>query len=112
MNTMQMRHIDIAMKDNHCLRVAEIVQMVVDEVSGSADLAHLARASRSFQEPALNKLWKTVVGLRPLLRTLPSDLYTEMQIWPAPGQVRMPRKRKNTMAIAVCPVVLGLLRPY
>ena len=77
---MQMRHIDIAMKDNHCLRVAEIVQMVVDEVSGSADLAHLARASRSFQEPALNKLWKTVVGLEPLLRTLPTNLYEEVEV--------------------------------
>ena len=92
--------------------------MVVDEIGDSADLARLARTSRPFQEPALNKLWKTVVGLEPLLRTLPTNLYEEVEVGATTGEIYghmmmyIPRASRNTLTLAVRSSALGLLELY
>ena len=41
----------------------------------SATLASLARTCRAFEGPALGVLWRDIEGLRPLLCTMPSDLF-------------------------------------
>jgi hypothetical protein len=43
--------------------------------SRSPTLAVLARTCRDFEGPALDVLWHEVSGLRPLLCTMPSDLF-------------------------------------
>ncbi|OJT14762.1 hypothetical protein TRAPUB_8673 [Trametes pubescens] len=43
-------------------------------LGASQSLAHLARSSRLFHDPALDALWHTIRSLVPLLYTFPSDL--------------------------------------
>jgi hypothetical protein len=44
-------------------------------VQQSVTLASLARTCRAFEGPALDVLWREIEGLRPLLCTMPSDLF-------------------------------------
>ena len=70
---------------HQCLLVPEIFGLVcevlVDDynsrppVQRSATLASLARTCRAFEGPALDVLWREIEGLRPLLCTMPSDLF-------------------------------------
>ena len=71
---------------HECLRVPELFGLVCEALqqdwalshqrySRSPTLAVLARTCRDFEGPALDVLWREVSGLRPLLCTMPSDLF-------------------------------------
>ncbi|KAF7327251.1 hypothetical protein MKEN_00302400 [Mycena kentingensis (nom. inval.)] len=67
---------------HHCLRIPEIVHLVVAEAYGSKEglktLAALARTCRFFEGPALDEMWKRP-GHKTLLyivRTFPGGLFT------------------------------------
>ena len=70
-----------------CLRVPELFGLVCEALqkdwetlsneryNRSPTLAVLARTCRDFEGPALDVLWREISGLRPLLCTMPSDLF-------------------------------------
>ena len=64
---------------HRCLLVPELFQFVCEGLTHddkrSATLASLARTCRAFEGPALDALWRNIEGLRPLLSTMPSDLF-------------------------------------
>ena len=61
-----------------CLTVDEIVRFIawglVDSRSKATSVA-LACCSKSFEDPLLDTLWETQNRLRPLLRSLPGDVW-------------------------------------
>ncbi|KAF8550844.1 hypothetical protein OG21DRAFT_1487453 [Imleria badia] len=67
-------------------------------------LARLARTRRTFEEPALDALWKVVDGLDPLVRLLPNSVWTFDQ---PDGTVELDAKynssNKQLQAIAIHP---------
>ena len=69
---------------HRCLLVPELFSLVCELLTHdyemrpsqrSATLASLARTCRAFEGPALDVLWREVEELRPLLCTMPSDLF-------------------------------------
>lgn len=71
---------------HECLRVPEVFGLICEALqqdwalskepyNRSPTLAVLARTCRDFEGPALDVLWREVSGLRPLLCTMPSDLF-------------------------------------
>ncbi|EDR02354.1 uncharacterized protein LACBIDRAFT_332416 [Laccaria bicolor S238N-H82] len=70
---------------HRCLLVPELFGLVCEVITDdwtftpparrSATLASLARTCRAFEGPALDVLWREIEGLRPLLCTMPSDLF-------------------------------------
>ena len=69
---------------HRCLLVPELFGLVcgvlmhdykTGPIQRSATLASLARTCRAFEGPALDVLWREIEGLRPLLCTMPSDLF-------------------------------------
>ncbi|EDR12542.1 uncharacterized protein LACBIDRAFT_323858 [Laccaria bicolor S238N-H82] len=69
---------------HRCLLVPELFSLVCDVLrhdckmrlrQRSATLASLALTCRAFEGPALDVLWREIDGLRPLLCTMPSDLF-------------------------------------
>ena len=63
-----------------CLKVDEIVRLVVHELIASerkATAAGLARCCKSFEDPTLDALWATLDRLLPLFKTFPEDVWNE-----------------------------------
>ena len=63
-----------------CLKVDEIVRLVVHELiasEGKATAAGLARCCKSFEDPVLDALWATLDQLLPLLELFPGDVWNE-----------------------------------
>jgi len=63
-----------------CLNVDEIVRLVALELvafGGEATAVCLACCCKSFEDPALDALWKKQGSLTPLLKSLPSDVWKE-----------------------------------
>ena len=71
---------------HRCLLVPELFRLVCEvlthgyktrpsSVQWLVTLASLARTCRAFEGPALDVLWHDIEGLRPLLCTMPSDLF-------------------------------------
>lgn len=63
-----------------CLRIPEILSIILDHlgwVSGRPQetFALLARTCRLFHAPALDRLYRSVFGLAPLIMTMPEDLW-------------------------------------
>lgn len=66
---------------HHCLRVPEILSMIVDDVKSGggtptnslASLAALAMTCKTFQDCALDALWSSQGDLVNLMRCLPSN---------------------------------------
>ncbi|KAJ7118394.1 hypothetical protein C8R44DRAFT_982959 [Mycena epipterygia] len=70
---------------SRALKIPEIVHAIIAEVhdifvSRRADLVALARTSRAFQNPALNRIWTSQDTLAHLIRCLPADLWEETTI--------------------------------
>ncbi|KAK7020358.1 hypothetical protein R3P38DRAFT_1204381 [Favolaschia claudopus] len=68
---------------HRCLDIPEILQHIFQDVDTDdglrrdlPSLAALARTCRSFSPVALDNLWGVLVGLDPILRCMPSDLYS------------------------------------
>ena len=82
-----------------CLCIDEILRPIARELvvsRGEATAVALACCRKSFEDPALDALWKTQLGISQLLKTLPGD------VWDPDGcEVRVP---------AICSV-LYLLKP-
>ena len=55
--------------------IPEMLQLVFDELPIKADLFSAALTSRAFCEPALDKLWRHVEFLEPIIACLPEDLF-------------------------------------
>lgn len=56
----------------------EVVTYICDQVTAEEDsktLASLAQVSKAFRDPALDALWRRILGVTPLLRLLPPDLW-------------------------------------
>ena len=65
---------------HHCLNVDEIVRLIACELvasGGKATAVRLARCCKSFQDPVLDALWATQVGLSPLFGRFPGDVWRE-----------------------------------
>jgi len=61
---------------HQCLLVHELFGLVCEVLTQRrTTLASLARTCRAFEGPALDVLWRNIEGLRPLLCTMPSDLF-------------------------------------
>ena len=70
---------------HRCLLVPELFSLVCEALRHDrcdmrlrrrlATLASLARTCHAFEGPALDVLWREIEGLRPLLCTMPSDLF-------------------------------------
>ena len=69
---------------HRCLLVPELFSLVCEVLmydyemrlrQRSATLASLACTCRAFEGPALDTLWREIQGLRPILCTMPSDLF-------------------------------------
>ena len=63
-----------------CLNVDEILRLLACELIGSeanATAVSFACCCKSFQEPALDVLWKTQDRLTPLLKCFPQDVWEE-----------------------------------
>jgi len=61
-----------------CLNVDEIVRLIAWELVASkarAAAVALACCSKSFEDPVLDTLWEVQDRLRPLLRSLPGDVW-------------------------------------
>ncbi|KAG6810990.1 hypothetical protein H0H92_009530 [Tricholoma furcatifolium] len=71
---------------HRCLQIPEILNSIFSQIidtkptedrwvqfPGSIALVNIALTCRSFKEPALNVLWRSILGLDPILRCLPSD---------------------------------------
>lgn len=61
-----------------CLRVDEILKILACELVASgakATAVALASCCKSFEDPALDVLWKTQDRLLPLLKSLPGDVW-------------------------------------
>ncbi|KAJ7626229.1 hypothetical protein B0H17DRAFT_963456 [Mycena rosella] len=76
------------------LEIPEIVDGIVAEVrdiftSRRADLVALARTCRAFQNPALDRIWRSQDTLSHLVRCLPRDLWDETTISREPVSARI-----------------------
>ena len=76
-----MRHVHVCLLSAEILR--EIFAAIREDSDFRATIATLARTCRTLKEPALDLLWKNIIGFEPLLSCLPS------------GVVRQTRKRKQ-----------------
>lgn len=81
---------------HRCLRVVDILYYILEFVVlelwdeddlwkgynsywvGNPTLAALARTCRTFQDPALNVLWRNQLTLGPLIKTLPKSAINEV----------------------------------
>ncbi|KAF6751100.1 hypothetical protein DFP72DRAFT_498786 [Ephemerocybe angulata] len=66
---------------NRCLETPEILQLICEQlpIEGTSDrqrLLAVALSCRAWREPALERLWFRIQSFRPLIATLPSDLWT------------------------------------
>ncbi|KII95061.1 hypothetical protein PLICRDRAFT_169754 [Plicaturopsis crispa FD-325 SS-3] len=73
---------------HNCLTVPEILAMIFDIVAGEPtfrrtldgpyrDLAVLARTCKLFSAPALDLLWHTLSDISPLVRCMPTEVWTQ-----------------------------------
>ena len=63
-----------------CLNVDEIVRLIAHELvasGGEGSAVGLACCCKSFEDPVLDTLWAGQRLLRPLLKSLPSDVWNE-----------------------------------
>lgn len=65
---------------HHCLRIAEILTMVMDFLvaaghRGAREVLALLKTCKSFYEPALDLLWRDLHILAPLVMCLPEDVW-------------------------------------
>ena len=63
-----------------CLDVDEILRVIARELvesGGKANAISLACCCKGFEDPALDVLWATQVGLLPLLKTFPGDVWNK-----------------------------------
>ncbi|KAL0961253.1 hypothetical protein HGRIS_006215 [Hohenbuehelia grisea] len=78
---------------HRCLKIAEIVHNVVNNISpymnqdcdaivDLASVANFALTCRAFTEPALDRLWYELPSLRPLLQLLPEDSWELIRVKP------------------------------
>ena len=58
------------------LEIDEIVQGIVSHVERNVDLRNMALVCRALYDPALDKLWSELDGLKPLIRCLPDHCTT------------------------------------
>ncbi|EKM53812.1 uncharacterized protein PHACADRAFT_260351 [Phanerochaete carnosa HHB-10118-sp] len=57
-----------------CLNIDEVVQNIVGHAGNNSTLHSLALACRAFVEPANDRLWVHLKGLKPLVNCLPDYL--------------------------------------
>ncbi|KAJ7162670.1 hypothetical protein C8R43DRAFT_1233315 [Mycena crocata] len=62
---------------HRALKILEIMEAVCCEVPGGRALAALASTCKTFQDPALDVLWRTQDSIIPLLGCMPDDLFNE-----------------------------------
>lgn len=55
------------------LCVDEIVSRIVEEIPDARSLVNLALSCKTLYEPSMNKRWRELSGLIPLLKCMPSD---------------------------------------
>ncbi|KAF8554788.1 hypothetical protein OG21DRAFT_1508568 [Imleria badia] len=67
-------HLSTSVEMHAVLQLTEITE-VMCEFLDRPTLARLARTCRAFQEPALDALWKVLLGLEPLARLLPDSMW-------------------------------------
>lgn len=68
--------VQIERKMHPCLQVAEIQEQICSLLSQRTS-SRLARTCRSFYEPAMDRTWEILAGYTPLIKCMPSDLWTE-----------------------------------
>ena len=57
---------------HRCLRIAEITDHIVSYID--VDLIKVSLVSHAFYSPAMNKIWRELKGIEPLVRLLPGHL--------------------------------------
>ncbi|KAJ7116932.1 hypothetical protein C8R44DRAFT_879462 [Mycena epipterygia] len=83
---------------HRCLQIREILDMFFEPADSYGTLAALARTCTTFQNPALDILWRNQDTLMNLLRCMPTDLFSE--------EARYGLKNTSTLT-----TLLRLLRP-
>ena len=94
---------------HRCLLIPEILGLLCEVLREDcttgllneqlATLAALARTCRAFEGPALDSLWREINGLRPLLCTMPLDLFKMEENFPG--------EKKNLLVCTIANYLLG-----
>lgn len=60
---------------HHCLQIDEILRLVVRNVQHVPTLVAMGTTCRAFYDHAMNEVWRSLLGISPLVKCLPSYTY-------------------------------------